>query len=62
MSPQMREDTSPWMRETPLWKREPRSARAVMLNSPPPLTPPPTRPIPSRLSASSPVALQKPPK
>ena len=30
---QMRADTSPWMRDTPLWWREPRIARAVMLKS-----------------------------
>ena len=29
----MRADTPPWMRDTPLWKREPRMASAVMLNS-----------------------------
>ena len=32
-SPMISAETSPWMRETPFMKREPRAARAVMLKS-----------------------------
>ncbi len=30
---QMREETPPWIAETPFWNREPRMASAVMLKS-----------------------------